>query len=148
MTRKSIKLSGSYADRGKIQLVSKKILEWCELTMEAPPTMPYGTRVEVTITYEQNDYLNGQHGIVWATYDQLQAEVICGTLRAQDIACEIQERRLEGTRLHLIRITHPEKVAAAMDFIWQDDTGLKLQPDWNYPARTENESFQRWVNDI
>ncbi len=118
------------------------------MSKEVPPAMPYGTRLEMTITYEQNDYLSGENGIVWATHDRHQAEVICGTLRAQDIACEIQEKRLEGIRLHLIRITHPEKVAAAMDFIWRDDTGLKLQPDWNYPARAENESFQRWVNGL
>jgi len=148
MTRKSIKLSGSYVDHSKVQLAGNKILEWCELSTEAPPAIPYGTRVEMTITYEQIDYINGQHGIVWATHDQHQAEVICGTLRAQDIACEIQEKRLEGTRLHIICITDPTKVAAAMDFIWRDDEGLKLQPDWHYPSRTENESFQRWVNDL
>lgn len=135
MSQKSTKLSGSYVDCGKIKLASKKILEWCELSMEAPPTIPYGTRMEITITYKQSDYLNGENGIVWATHDQHQAEVVCGALKAQEIACEIREMRLEGISLHLVRIAHPEKVAAAMDFIWRDDTGLKLQPDWHYPDR-------------
>jgi hypothetical protein len=148
MAQKSIELSGYYVDRGKIRLASKKLLEWGDLSTEEPPNIPYGTRVEITITHEQSDYLNGENEIVWATHDQHQAEVICGTLRAQDIACEIQEKRLDGTRLHLIRITHPEKVTAAMDFIWRDESGLKLQPDWHYPAGSENESFQRWVNDV
>ncbi len=147
MPRKSIKFSGSYIDLGKIELANNKILKWYDLSAEAPPAMPYGTRVEMTLSYEQTDYFNGENGIVWATHDIHQAEVICGTLRAQDIACEIQEKRLNESRLHLIRIAHSEKIAAAVDFIWRDDTGLKLRPDWNYPAGTANESFQRWVNE-
>jgi len=147
MSLKSIKLSASYVDRGKIQLSNKKILEWKDLRPEAPPVVPYGTEMEMTITFEQNDYLNGKNGIVWATYDQHQAEVICGTLRALEIECEVLKKKLKGTHLHLIRILQSHKIPTAVDFIWRDETGLKLQPDWVYPANTENESFQRWVNE-
>ncbi len=148
MRRKSITVRGSYVDHGKILLASNKTVAWRDLFAKAPPNVPYGTRVEMTVIYEEFDYLNGKDGIVWATHDRHQAEVICGTLGAQDIDCEVLEKRLQGTRLHLIRITRSEKVAAAMDFIWRDDSGLKLQPDWHYPVGAENESFQRWVNGV
>jgi hypothetical protein len=104
--------------------------------------------MEKRIIYEQDDYLTGENGIVWATYQHYQAEILKDTLLAQNIACEVYEQPLENGRLYLLRVPEPRKVEEAMDFIWRDDTGLKLQPDWSYPAGAENESFQRWVKDI
>nr|NIV94874.1 hypothetical protein [candidate division KSB1 bacterium] len=69
-------------------------------------------------------------------------------LLAQSIACEVHEQPLEAGRLYVLRVSEPRKVGEAMDFIWRDDTGLKLLPDWTYPAGGENESFQKWVNEM
>jgi hypothetical protein len=149
MAVKFIKLSGTYIDWGKIRMSNGHLVAWHDLVPQAGiPDVPYGTKIEMTITYQQSEYLHGKDGIVWATHDRHQAEVICGTLRAQDIACEVREKRLQGTHVHLIRILLPEKVAAAIDFIWRDGMGLRLKPDWRYPSKAENESFQRWVSGL
>jgi hypothetical protein len=91
-------------------------------------------KVEIIVKYEDADYMNGLNGIVWAT------------LEAQGSASEIDQKHLEGTMLHMLRIADASRFAAAIDFIWRSEEGLKLQPDWHYPADARNESFGRWVN--
>jgi len=83
---------------------------------------------------------------VWATYHLHQAEIIKAALLAQSIACEVREQSLPGARLYLLCIPEAREVAAAVDFIWRDPSGLRLQPDWWYPAGAENESFNKWLN--
>jgi hypothetical protein len=142
MATRSDKISGTYIDRGKIRLANGKIVEWHDPSLR----LPYGTKTEVTITCEECDYLNGTDGIVWATYDRHQAITIRDALLVQKISCEVREEQLEGLRLFLLHIPHADEVAAALDFIWRDDAGLRLQPDWWYPAGAENESFKKWIN--
>lgn len=135
-------MSGAYIDRGKIRLANGKILEWPNLSFH----FPYGTKTEVTITCEERDYLNGAGGIVWATYEHRQAVVIRDALLVQKISCELQEEHLEGLRLYLLHIPRAHEVETAIDYIWREPSGLRLQPDWWYPAGAENESFQKWIN--
>jgi hypothetical protein len=141
-------MRGTYKDRGKIQLENGKVVEWDHLSPEAPPRIPYGTKTEITITFDDAEYLNGARGIVWATYDLNQAETIRGALLAQNIGCEVREENVKETRLYLLHIVRAQDVEAAVDFVWRDQTGLRLRPDWWYPAEAENESFKRWVNAI
>jgi hypothetical protein len=75
-----------------------------------------------------------------------QAETIKAALLAQSMVCEMREQTLSGTRLYLLCIPEAREVAAAVDFIWREPNGLRLQPDWWYPAGAENESFKKWIN--
>jgi hypothetical protein len=138
---------GTYLDRGKIQLEDGKIVAWQELSSEEPPVVPYGTRAEIAITFDAADYLSGTDGIVWATYDFEQAELVRGALQVQNISCEVREQELTERPLYLLYVPEPQEAEAAMDFIWRDDSGLRLKPDWRYPAGAENESIKRWTND-
>jgi hypothetical protein len=147
MAPRSIRMIGTYLDRGKIQLEDGKIVAWQELSSEEPPVVPYGTRAEIAITFEAADYLSGTEGIVWATYDSEQAELLRSTLQVQNISCEVREQELTERALYLIYVSDPQDAETAMDFIWRDDSGLRLQPDWQYPAGAENESIKKWTND-
>jgi len=63
---------------------------------------------------------------------------------------DLRKKLSEFAKIHsaqagLFCIPEAREIAAAVDFIWQDPSGLRLQPDWLYPAGAENESFQRWI---
>lgn len=146
MPKKTSILSGFYQDQGVIQLENRSKTEGSQITNAALPAIPYGTRLEVTLTYEEADYLNGSNGVVWATYHLRQAETIQAALLAQSISCEVREQSLPGARLYLLCITEAREVAAAVDFIWREPSGMRLQPDWWYPTGAENESFNKWIN--
>lgn len=146
MPKKTSTLSGFYQDQGVIQLENRSKVEGSQITNAALPAIPYGTRLEVTVTYEEVDYLYGSNGVVWGTYHLRQAETIKAALLAQSISCEVYEQSLPGAHLYLLCITEAREVAAAADFIWRDPSGLRLQPDWWYPAGAENESFNKWIN--
>lgn len=146
MPKQSSTLSGFYQDQGVIQLENRSKMEGRQITNAALPAIPYGTRLEVTVTYEEVDYLHGSNGVAWATYHLRQAETIQAALLAQSISCEVREQSLSGARLYLLCITDAREVAAAVDFIWRDPGGLRLQPDWWYPAGAENASFNKWIN--
>jgi hypothetical protein len=154
MPANTFTLSGTYIDAGKIRLPSGKILEWDDLG--APLNVPYGTEMEVTIVLEAPDYLHGSEGAIWATYDREQAEIVQGALQSQQIASELREVFLqdpafplkelkERAGLYVLHVRDPAKAEAAMDFVWRDPSGLRLQPDWCYPAGAANESFLRWT---
>jgi len=121
-------------------------LNWNHLSNAVLPRIPYGTGLEVTLAYEDVDYLQGTNEIVWATYHLRQAETIKAALLVQSIGCEVKEQSLPGARLYVLCIPQTTEVAAAVDFIWRDSSGLRLQPDWWYPAGAENESFEKWIN--
>ena len=146
MPKRSSTLSGFYQDQHFIRLESKPEMGANPFTAAALPSIPYGTGLEVTLTYEEVDYLNGSTGVVWATYHLRQAEIIKAALLAQNIACEVREQSLPCPRLYVLCIPNASEVAAAVDFIWREPSGLRLQPDWWYPAGAENESFNKWLN--
>jgi hypothetical protein len=148
MPIRSIRLHGSYRDAGKIRLEKGVILEWNPRSVDILPRIPYGTAVSVEIHVEERDYLNGTEGIVWATYNLRQAEIIRDTLLTQNIACELGEEKVKDHRLYLLSIPDANDVRAAIDFIWRENSGLRLKPDWEYPAGAENESFNKWINEI
>jgi hypothetical protein len=74
---KTIELSGVYKDMEIIQMNNGKILEWSNLIDDNDaPIIPFGTKIEISLTYNDADFLKGSNGIVWATYSRFQVETI------------------------------------------------------------------------
>jgi len=96
---------------------------------------------------KENKLLSGKDGIVWATYKLKQAEIIQNALLVQNIHSEIKLFDLEENGLVLLKITNPSDIEQVMDFIWRSKSGLRLQPDWSYPAGERNKSFECWLCD-
>jgi hypothetical protein len=138
---KSQKKRATYRDLGKLKLRSGATLQW------DPLELPFGSEVEIIVQYEDADYLRGLNGVVWATHDLEQIETIKSALEAQGITSEIDRRDLEGTILYVLRISDASRIEAAVDFIWRSEEGLKLVPDWHFPAGSGNQSFDKWTNE-
>ena len=66
---------------------------------------------------------------------------------------DLRKKLSEFAKIHpaqvgLFCIPEAREVAAAVDFIWREPSGLRLQPDWWYRAGVENESFNKWINGV
>ena len=147
MPTKTIELSGVYKDMEIIQMDNGKILEWSNLIDDNDaPIIPFGTKIEISLTYNDADFLKGSNGIVWATYSRFQVETIKNALLAQNIFNEIKVSNLEDKRLYLIFIQDMDEMEKAIDFIWREEAGLRLKLDWQYSANKENESFNKWLS--
>lgn len=103
-----------------------------------------GESIEIKVAVSDADLLNAEDGIVWATYDKNQAETIQNALSVQDIPCQISQVEAEIQGLFLLRIQIQHKINQAMDFIWRDDAGMRLKPDWYYEKGQVNRSFTKW----
>lgn len=99
-----------------------------------------------SIFFDEQDFLSGKDGVVWATYNLKQSEIIKNALLAQDIHAEINSIYVMEKDLFRIRITNKTDINHSIDFIWRNKTGLRLKPDWNYPAGEINKSFERWLS--
>jgi hypothetical protein len=148
-----LKMNGIYHNEGKIVLDMNKTIEWKELSAEKSPELPDNSNVEITITFDESDFLSGKNGIVWATYNLRQAEIIQSSLLAQQLSSEVKnigfvQRTPNGGKddLFLINITNGSDINEAIDFIWRSDSGLRLKPDWTYPNKETNKSFELWLN--
>lgn len=95
---------------------------------------------------DTNGYPTGNDGTVWATYDLQQAETIRNALVALHITCALKERKLRSAVLYLLHISDGKDLSDAMDFIWREDSGLRLKPDWGYVDGETNKSFERWLS--
>lgn len=147
MPTKTIELRGVYKDLEIIQMDNDKILEWSNLINEKDvPLIPFGTKIEITLTYNDPDFLNGSNGIVWATYSGFQAETIKNALLVQNIFSEIKTTNLEDKRLYQIIIENPAEIEKVIDFVWREKAGLRLKLDWQYSTNKENESFNKWLS--
>ena len=142
-----IKIKGTYTDIGKIELETMKIINLKELSEEKPPELPFGSNVELFISFDENDFLSGKDGIVWATYDLRQAEIIQNTLLAQNIYSEIKRNHFGHEIMFFLQIANESDIEDSIDFIWKEGTGLKLKPDWLYPKGENNKSFERWLSE-
>jgi len=132
---------------GKILLENKKIFDWSELTSETLPDLPPDSSLEITISFDENDFLSGKNGIVWATYDLRQAEIIQNSLLAQDVNSEVKKINLMGNIFFTLKISNETEINDAINFIWKGKSGLRLKPDWSYPAEETNKSFEQWLNE-
>lgn len=147
MAEFNIKIMGHYQDKEKVLLSNGNILNLLELIDEEDiPLIPYGTKVEITIKYDKMDFLNGVNGIVWATYNYNQADTIKNALFVQNIFGTIKEMKLTKRTIYNIHIKNALDVKRAINFIWKEEGGMRLYPDWYYPANTDNESFNKWTN--
>jgi hypothetical protein len=142
---KLINKIGIFNPDGEIILHPGISVSWKSLSNKDIPDLPPGTPLDIDVTLNEKVLLSGNHGIVWATYDQRQAEVIFNALLAQNISSAIGRVELDEQSLLLIRIHHISDVAEAMDFIWRKEGGLRLKPDWSYPHGEANKSFEQWV---
>ena len=133
-------------DLGKIELENKKIINWGYLTDEKPLQMPFGTAVELSVAFNENDFISGRDGIVWASYDQRQIDIIKNALFAQNIIAEVQNLKLGSHKMFVMIISNNKDLTEAIDFIWRSKTGLRLKPDWTYPNGNINESFELWLS--
>lgn len=149
-----LKVKGTFNNDGKIVLNPMRTIHWKELSDSNPPQLPVGSSIELSISIDVNNFLSGKDGIVWATYDSRQAEIIQSTLLAQHINCETKriilepelELGLELRNLYLISVTNEREIKVVVDFIWKSDSGLRLKPDWSYPKDVANKSFEMWLN--
>lgn len=103
---------------------------------------------ETDLSFDGRNLLCGEDGVAWAAYERLQCEIIQSALLVQNIHSEVERITIRKRQLYLIRVTNQDDVNAAIDFIWRDRAGLRLKPDWAYPAGKENTSFKKWLNAI
>jgi hypothetical protein len=143
---KLIKKTGIFSADGEIILHPGFSVSWKSLGNKNIPDLPPGTPLDIVVTLDEKVILSGSHGIVWGTYNQRQAEVLSNALLAQNITSVTVKIELEEGNLLLIRIDNEKDIGEAMDFIWRMKDGLRLKPDWTYPAGEPNESFEKWLN--
>ena len=148
MTHIMIKTQGIYKDIGKIELNSGKYILWDHISNEEPPHIPFGSFIEITLCFEEMDLISGKNGIIWATYDQRQAEIIRDTLITQNINVELGERSIGEYELFQLIVKNRSDIDTALNFIWRDREGLRLKPDWAYKNGQKNESFTKWINNL
>jgi len=141
-----LETKGTYYAEGEIVLNPLKTIRWKDLSDKNSPQLPAGTSIDLSISVDENNFLSGIDGIVWATYDSRQAEIIQNTLLAQHINCEVKKIGLQDQDFLLISITNEREKKTAIDFIWKSDSGLRLKPDWSYPTGETNKSFELWLS--
>lgn len=110
------------------------------------PFIPADAVVELFISLNEDEFLSGKDGVVWATFDSRQAEVINDTLLVQHLNSEIKTIHVYDQVIYCTRIINDSEIEDAMDFIWRKKTGLRLIPDWNYPRGESNRSFEQWLS--
>lgn len=143
---KLLQIKGAYKNLGLIELENKKTIEWKVLSEEIPPDLPFDSTIKLEIVCIPDEFLSGRDGIVWASYEKRQVEVIHNALLAQHINCEVKRLNSLKAEFLLLKITNAADINAAMDFIWRSVTGLRLIPDWSYPKGESNKSFEQWLN--
>lgn len=143
---KLIKKTGTFNPDGDILLHRGISLSWKLFSNKSIPELPAGTPLDIDISLAEDTLLSGAYGIVWATWDQRQAEVIFNALLAQNIVSTIGNIELEDSTLLLTKINNKEDAVEAIDFIWRKKSGLRLKPDWSYPMGEPNRSFEKWLN--
>ncbi len=141
MLKKAAILKGD----GTIVFENGRRLEWNDISEIHSPDLPPSIRVEFMLSFKENDLLLGSGGFVWATYSVSQAEIIQSTLLAQHINAEIISIAASEKKLYAIRVINESDVEISVNFIWQGRDGLRLKPDWVYPAGERNASFEQWL---
>lgn len=142
-----LKTKGNFYAEGEIVLNLLKTIHWKDLNDKNPPHLPNGSNIELLISFDENEFLLGKDGIVWASFEARQVEIIQNTLIAQQISCEIKKINLQNQNMFLISITNKKDIQDAIDFIYKSDYGLRLKPDWNYAEGEANKSFEQWLNE-
>lgn len=143
---KLLQIKGAYKNLGIIELENNKTIEWKILSEENPPDLPIDSTIKLEIICMPDEFLSGRDGIVWASFDKRQVEVIHNALLAQHINCEVRRLHSIKAEFFLVKIENEADINSAMDFIWRSVTGLRLKPDWSYSKGEPNKSFEQWLN--
>lgn len=143
---KLIRKIGIFNPDGEIVLHPGISVSWKSLSNKNFPDLPPGTPIDIDISLNEHTLVSGEYGIVWATYDLRQAEVLTNALLAQNITTAIGKIELEKGNLLLIRIDNQKDIGDAVDFIWRKEDGLRLKPDWSYADGEPNKSFEKWLS--
>jgi hypothetical protein len=143
---KLTKIKGTYTDLGKIELENTKTINWTDLTDEKPVEIPFGSNVELVISFDENDFLTGKDGIIWASYDSRQIDIIKNSLFAQNIITNVQMINLGNRKMCLLKVNDQKDVDEAINFVWKSNNGLRLKPDWSYSDGETNKSFEQWLS--
>jgi hypothetical protein len=77
---KLVKKTGIFKPDGEIVLHPGISVFWKSLSNKSVPELPQGTPLDIDVTLDEKAILSGEYGIVWATWDQRQAEVIYNAL--------------------------------------------------------------------
>lgn len=141
-----LRIAGIYDSDGTIRLAKGRYLHWEDLSSGISPELPSSYKVELTLTISEDELLTGIGGIVWATKELRQAEIIQSTLTAQHISSEIKTSQFQDHKLFTLKIANPNDITDAIEFIWQGQSGLRLKPDWIYPEGEKNRSFEEWLS--
>ena len=142
-----LKTAGIFKSNDTIVLEGGRTIQWDDFSNNNPPELPPSLKIELTISFKENDFLLGIGGFVWATHETRQAEIIQNTLMAQHINSEIKLIPLPSYDLYVIKVTNENDINEAIDFIWQSQSGLRLKPDWVYPEGEKNKSFEQWLGE-
>ena len=143
---KILTIKGILSDTGKIEFETEKTVYWNDLTDEPLPNLPFGSSLYITISFDEDEFISGKDGIVWATYFSRQAEIIRNALLALQINSEIHEIQSSNETMLLIKVTSKKEINDAVDFIWRGSSGLRLKPDWSYAEGETNKSFELWLS--
>lgn len=144
---KLINKIGIFNPDGEILLHRGISVSWASLSDNAIPDLPFGTQLNIEISIKDHNLFSGTGGVVWATFDVRQAEILYNALRAQHIASFIGKIELDDSIILLIKVDNHKDIGDAVDFIWRKESGLRLKPDWSYPAGEPNRSFNEWLNE-
>jgi len=143
---KLLKKTGIFNPDGVIVLHQDISISWELLRGKSVPELPPGIPIDIVISIDEQILVSGEYGIVWASWDQRQVDVLHNALLAQNIISAIRTVELDEGFLLLIIIDNKKDITEALDFIWRKETGLRLKPDWTYPAGEPNRSFEKWLN--
>ena len=141
-----LKANGRINKQGEIVLQCGQELKSKTITNKSVPKSSANIKIELSVSIDLNDLISGFDGFVWATKNYRQAEIICNAIKVQNVELEIIKAEFENTIFHLIRIVNEKDIKSVIDFIQNDKSGLRLKPDWNYPAGEANHSFDQWIN--
>ncbi len=143
---KLIKKTGIFNPDGVIELHPEISISWELLSDKNLPQLPQRIPIEIDISLNEQTLVSGEYGIVWASRDLRQVDVLHNALLAQNITSVIGRIELDEGFLLLIIIDNKKDIKEALDFIWKKETGLRLKPDWSYPVGEPNRSFEKWLN--
>ncbi len=141
-----LNIKGKWDAQGKFMLSSGKCIS-CEALPDLDKLpLFHGTPVNMVISFDARELIKGAQGIVWATKQLLQAEIVSNALFAQNFNVEILNRQLADGPIYLLQLSSDSDVNEVVDFIWRGENGLRLKPDWSYREGETNKSFEKWVN--
>ncbi|MDT8432432.1 MAG: hypothetical protein RQ746_12995, partial [Bacteroidales bacterium] len=103
---KLTKKSGIFYPDGEIILHPEVSVSWKLFSNKKIPELPPGTPLEIDIYIDEQTLLSGEYGIVWATCDLRQGEVLFNALLVQNIASVLGKVELDEGNLWLIIIDH------------------------------------------